>query len=90
MPSDATLKPQALLTTGDVAQILQVAPRTVRRWTRAGFLDPVYLGPRTTRYTPESIESLLHTSTNSKARATNASLAESEFDDDAVDHRQSP
>jgi len=49
-----------LLLTDEVAAILRVAPRTVRRWGASGVLRRVRLGDRLTRYTVESVEALIH------------------------------
>ena len=49
-----------LLRPDEVAAMLQVTPRTIRRWGAAGVLERVRLGPRLTRYTVESVEALIH------------------------------
>lgn len=48
-----------LLTTGEVAAILRVSPRTVRRLGQTGELGRVHVGGRLTRYTAESLAALL-------------------------------
>lgn len=48
-----------LLTADDVAEILKVTPRTVRRWATAGMLERVPLGGRLVRYTPQSVHELI-------------------------------
>ena len=44
-----------LLTPDEVAEILRVSPRTVRRLTASGQLRPVYVG-RLPRYTQAEVE----------------------------------
>ena len=41
---------QQLLTLTEVADMLQVSPETVKRWTRRGDLPSVYFGYHTVRY----------------------------------------
>jgi hypothetical protein len=48
-----------LLTPDDVAAILRVTPRTVRRWGAIGTLERIRLGGRITRYTSESVAQLI-------------------------------
>jgi excisionase family DNA binding protein len=47
--------------TGEVASLLRVTPRTVRRWSQAGQLEPVRLG-RLVRYTQPSVDALISNS----------------------------
>jgi excisionase family DNA binding protein len=49
----------ALLTTSQVALLLQVTPRTVRRWARDGVLPRLRLGGRITRYRSTDIAALI-------------------------------
>ena len=63
-PIDPTVSPSrrtplALLTPTEVASILSIDPRTVRRWARDGRLQRVRLGGRLARYTPESVAALI-------------------------------
>jgi predicted site-specific integrase-resolvase len=48
-----------LLDAEQVAQLLGVTARSVRRWSREGLIARVQLGSRLVRYTPESIENLI-------------------------------
>lgn len=48
-----------LLTPAEVARILRVTPRTVRRWGASGTLERIRLGGRLTRYTEASVTRLL-------------------------------
>lgn len=50
---------RTLLTADEVAAILRVTPRTVRRWTRAGLIEPIRLGGRLVRYTPAAVDRLI-------------------------------
>ncbi|MEA2190753.1 MAG: Helix-turn-helix domain [Solirubrobacteraceae bacterium] len=59
-----------LLRPDEVATILQVTPRTVRRWGAAGILERIRLGDRLTRYTVESVEALIHPSTSNADMAS--------------------
>ncbi len=52
-----------LLRPEEVAAVLQVTPRTVRRWGAAGRLERVRLGDRLTRYTTASVAALIDPST---------------------------
>ena len=72
-----------LLRPDEVAAILQVTPRTVRRWGAAGVLERIRLGERLTRYTAESVEALIHPS-NDIGPAANR--ADGKASDDALDH----
>jgi excisionase family DNA binding protein len=69
-----------LLTTHQVAALLQVTPRTVRRWARDGVLPRVRIGGRITRYSAHDIASLIATTT-SEAPAANQGSAEESADD---------
>jgi excisionase family DNA binding protein len=53
-----------LLTPSEVAELLRVTPRTVRRWAAEGHLERVRPGGRLSRYTLESVEAFLHPTTN--------------------------
>lgn len=48
-----------LLTTDEVAEILRVSPRTVRRMGARGDLARIRLGYRTMRYRSESVAALI-------------------------------
>jgi excisionase family DNA binding protein len=54
-----------LLDAEQVAELLGVTPRTVRRWSRDGLIARVELGARLVRYLPESIEALIGENTTS-------------------------
>ena len=56
--SPATSLP-LLLTVSDVAQVLQLSPRTVRRMIDRGELSVVRLGRRTVRIRAETVASLI-------------------------------
>jgi excisionase family DNA binding protein len=58
-----------LLTSKEVAAVLRVTPRTIRRWTHDGLLEPVRVGRRIVRYTPESVEALLRPENESSSPA---------------------
>ena len=73
-PLSASTRTGRLLTPGEVAELLRITPRHVRRLAAAGVLDRVSLGAHTVRYTPESVERLIHPQ-NSETRAGNAGLA---------------
>ena len=47
---------QGLLTVEDVAQRLQLAPYTIRKWVRLGRLPAVRLGEHRIRFMPDVIE----------------------------------
>lgn len=49
----------ALLTTEEVAEILRVSPRTVRRMGASGDLERIHVGRRLTRYTPDSLAAFI-------------------------------
>lgn len=68
-----------LLTTDQVAALLQVTPRTVRRWARNGVLRRVRIGGRITRYSAHDIAELM-TTTTSEAPAANQGSAEDSAD----------
>ena len=63
MPCMATLshpdRQAPLLTTQEVAEILRVSTRTVRRLGQSGQLGRVHVGGRLTRYTPDSLDEML-------------------------------
>jgi excisionase family DNA binding protein len=69
--------PRILLTSKEVAAVLRVTPRTIRRWTHDGILEPVRVGGRIVRYTPESVEALIHPENESSSPAR-ASLTKAE------------
>jgi excisionase family DNA binding protein len=49
-----------LLSTGDVARLLNVHPNTVRRWSRDGLLKTYRLGPRgDRRFMREDVQKML-------------------------------
>ena len=48
-----------LLTTAQVAALLQVSPKTVGRLARAGRLERIQLGYRQARYSPRSVDALI-------------------------------
>jgi excisionase family DNA binding protein len=52
--------PIELLTPAEVATLLRVTPRTIRKWASEGRLDRVRLGGRLVRYTPQSVADLIH------------------------------
>lgn len=58
---------RTLLTADEVAAALKITPATVYRWAKAGRLERVALGGRLVRYTPESVERLIHPSTSDTA-----------------------
>jgi excisionase family DNA binding protein len=64
-----------LLTPDEVAEILRVSPRHVRRLAANGVIQRIQLGARTARYTAESVDALL-VPTTSKATADDGDLAE--------------
>lgn len=70
-----------LLTPEEVAAILRVTPRTVRRYGAAGTLERVAIGGRIRRYTASSVEALIAPST-SEGPAASGTLAK-ECDHDA-------
>jgi excisionase family DNA binding protein len=47
-----------LLSTRDVAKQLQLSPRTIRRYVKAGLLTPVRITARTVRFRAEQIQQL--------------------------------
>lgn len=55
---------RTLLTTEEVADVLRVSTRTVRRMGACGQLERVKFGYRTVRYTPASVETLITPSTS--------------------------
>jgi len=58
-----------LLTPEEVAEILNVSKRHVRRLAASSRLKRVELGARTTRYTPQSVRSLIEPATTPGADA---------------------
>ena len=62
-----------LLRPDQVARMLQVTPRTIRRWGAAGVLERVRLGDRLTRYRAEDVAALVDPST-SETTAANGGL----------------
>jgi excisionase family DNA binding protein len=67
-----------LLRPDEVAEILQVTPRTVRRWGAAGVLERIRLGDRLTRYTIESVEAFIHPSMSEATGAQSDGFAKSD------------
>ncbi|MGH2941330.1 MAG: helix-turn-helix transcriptional regulator [Solirubrobacteraceae bacterium] len=65
-----------LLRPEQVAEVLQITPRTVRRWGATGRLQRVRLGDRLTRYTAGSVAALIDPST-SIGHASNVTDAKS-------------
>ncbi len=63
-----------LLTEDEVAAFFRVTPRTVRRWAREGWLQPVRIAG-TTRFLPEEIQGFA--STTSEGPADNGAFAKS-------------
>ena len=64
--STAPESSRRLLTADEVALILRVTDRTVRRWANQGRLERIKLGDRLVRFTVESVEALIrpeHTET---------------------------
>lgn len=51
-----------MLTPQETADLLRITPRHAARLARAGRLHRVILGPRTVRYTAESVEALINES----------------------------
>lgn len=78
-----------LLTPAQVAAILQVSPRTVRRLNAQGVLQGVRLGHRTLRYTPESLEALL-LPTTSEAPVITPGLRDNSGEDTADAPERTP
>ncbi len=48
-----------LLRVNEVAQILRVSTRTVRRWAQSGRLERIELSPTKIHYTTRSVEALI-------------------------------
>ena len=48
-----------LLIPKEVQEILQISPRTLHRWTKAGRIQSVRLASGSIRYRPEDVESLI-------------------------------
>jgi hypothetical protein len=65
--------------------MLQVTPRTVRRWGASGVLERIRLGDRLTRYSLASVEALI-TPTTSIGHAANVTDAKSAVT--ATDHER--
>lgn len=59
----------ALLTPQEVAEILRVSPRTVRRLAACGQLDRLRLGYRTTRYAADNVDALIASYNSDEAPA---------------------
>lgn len=57
-----------LLTPEQVAELLGVTTRTVRRWARDGMLDRIELG-RLVRFTPDAVAALIERNTESPRHA---------------------
>jgi excisionase family DNA binding protein len=55
----ATLDPIKMLTLEQVAEQLQIEPRTVRKLCAQGELEFVKIGPKTFRIKPEWVEALI-------------------------------
>jgi Helix-turn-helix domain len=72
--------PPALLKPQDVAALLAVSPRTVRRLASEGVLDRVRIGHRISRYTRRSVVALTDPET-SEASAANRGFTERLVDD---------
>jgi excisionase family DNA binding protein len=72
----------ALLTPVEVADLLRVTPRTVQRWASQGRLERVRLGGRLVRYTPDSVQALIHPE-NETSPPARASLSKAEAAADA-------
>ena len=45
-----------LLTVAEVARLLKLAPKTVRKWVRAGKLPALHIEAQVIRFTPDKIE----------------------------------
>ena len=54
---------EALLTKKQVAEFLNVSPRTVENFTNRGILPKVCLGTKTVRYPAEAIARVIHNNT---------------------------
>jgi excisionase family DNA binding protein len=55
-----SLREERLLSVKDVAQLMGVDERTIRRWVTAGRLPaPLQVGPNTVRFRPEDIEQFM-------------------------------
>jgi DNA-binding transcriptional MerR regulator len=64
------LESPSLLTSGQVAQMFDVDPATVRRWANSGVLRTVRVGNGHRRYLPDEVEALYRVSWYSrKAKA---------------------
>jgi excisionase family DNA binding protein len=62
----APTSPERLLRVDEVAAVLGIDPRTVKRLARAGELRRVVLGHRTTRYRASDLEALIAERTRSQ------------------------
>ncbi len=58
-PKRLQADPNALLTSHDVAEQLEVSEQTVRMWARLGKLEAIRLGHRTVRFTQAAVEKFL-------------------------------
>jgi hypothetical protein len=67
----------SLLTQREVATQLRVTPRTVRRWDRAGLLQPIRLGG-VTRYRADAITALIDPSNDTSPPGTASSVTVSD------------
>lgn len=88
----AALSPTArrlLLTTEEVADVLRVSTRTVRRMGARGQLVRVKFGHRSVRYTPESLETLL-LPTTSEAPVITPGLRDNSGEDTADAPERTP
>jgi excisionase family DNA binding protein len=57
--SSTDRRQRTLLTPEEVAQLLRVTPRTVRRWGAEGTLERIRLGGRLTRYRADDVQRLI-------------------------------
>jgi excisionase family DNA binding protein len=74
-----------LLTAGDVAERLELHPRTVLRLAREGRLRRVKLGHRTVRFVPEDVEAYIEG--ERQQQDAPAPLRERLFDDNPMPTR---
>jgi predicted site-specific integrase-resolvase len=58
--NSSSIKTTSLLTKKQVAERLQVSPRTVENFTNRGILPKICLGTKTVRYPSEGIDRVLH------------------------------
>lgn len=54
--STVDLRHRELLTVTEVARLLKLAPKTVRKWVRAGKLPAMRLEAQVIRFNPDKIE----------------------------------